>query len=90
MRMLSDSMYPWRKEGQIVNVDASGSVTGGDYVYAELHSQDDGEPAGRWVKRLTKSMPDEVELEQLNPESRFSVPRLQVRAIYEMVDMEEL
>ncbi len=85
----SNNMAPWRKGGEAVLVDPNRSVRPGDFVFVELEPEDDGEPGRRLVLRLTKAAPDHVELEQLNPRRRFTVPRMQIRAIHWAAGMDE-
>lgn len=84
------SMSPWREPGQMIYLERNRPPRPGDYVVLELagHVGDEEKPA--ILKRLVAMTSAKLRLRQYNPDKEFEVERAKVRAVYRVMDWDEL
>ncbi len=86
-----ESMWPWKGGGQLIYVNPDRPPALGGHVVVELHPEEEGGDLPCLVKRLLKTTGTTYTLGQYNPKrDDIVIPRNRVRAIYRVLEQEEL
>lgn len=86
----NESMYPWRKPGQLVYVNPARPAAIGDYVVVQLRPRHEGDAPLGLLKRLDRAAAHSVVLHQFNPDKDIRLDRARILAIHRVVDWDEL
>ncbi|WP_426163034.1 S24 family peptidase [Sandarakinorhabdus sp. DWP1-3-1] len=89
MQVAGSSMEPRFEIGEVIYVDPRRIPGIGDYVVVQLRNGDD-EVICAMVKRLARRNASTIELEQFNPQQRFSLKTCQVAAVHRVVPWSEM
>lgn len=73
VQISGDSMYPRYEDGETCFVDPSYRVKKGDYVVAQIHTDESG-PIMTYVKKFVRRNSVELVLEQFNPPKELRFP----------------
>lgn len=84
------SMSPWREPGQMVYLEQNRPPRPGEYIVIEMAPSPGEEVKPAMIKRLVSTSPARIRLRQYNPDKEFDVDRTKVRAIYRVMDWDEL
>lgn len=76
-----DSMYPRYEDGEICFVDPKRRVKKGDYVIAQVRTEEEG-PLLAYVKKFIRHNAAELVLEQFNPPKEIRFPASQVVSVH--------
>lgn len=76
-----DSMYPRYEDGEICFVDPSRRVKKGDYVIAQVRTDEEGIPHA-YVKKFVRHNAVELVLEQFNPPKELRFPAHMVQSVH--------
>ena len=88
----NDSMFPWRKHGELVYAHPGLPVRVEDFVVVQLEPRKahaDPRPAA-YVKQLIRQNSESVTLHQFNPAKDISLKRREIKSIHRIVDWAEL
>lgn len=94
--VIGESMFPWRKNGQLVYVHPHQPVNIGDYVVVQVKPETPGGNIGVFIKELSRRTAKELRLRQYNPPEDRPIPMSKVLqiggvpAIHRIVDWSEL
>lgn len=92
--VVGESMFPWRKPGQLVYVHPGLPVRVEDFVVVELWQKDlrghSAELPDAYVKQLVRMNSETITLKQFKPDKEITLKRKQVKHIYRVVDWDEL
>ena len=85
-----ESMWPWKRPGQIIYVDPTRPPQIGDHVVIELHPTppDDDRPA--FLKMLAGRSSTKIKLRQYNPDNVFEVEMKRVNRVLRVMTEEEI
>ena len=88
----NDSMFPWRKHGELVYAHPGWPVRVDDFVVVQLlpkKEHADPRPAA-YIKQLVRQNSEGVTLHQFNPAKDISLKRREIKSIHRIVDWAEL
>lgn len=88
----NDSMFPWRKHGELVYAHPGWPVRVDDFVVVQLlpkKEHADPRPAA-YIKQLVRQNSESVTLHQFNPAKDISLRRREIKSIHRIVDWAEL
>ena len=85
-----ESMMPRYEPGEVGIVDPSRPAGPGDYVLVQLNNGSEDHVTSVLVKKLVRSNPRELVLEQFNPPAVFTVPRNRVARMHRIVPQTDL
>jgi len=88
----NDSMFPWRKHGELVYAHPGWPVRVEDFVVVQLlpkKEQTDPRPAA-YIKQLVRQNSESVTLHQFNPAKDISLKRREIKSLHRIVDWAEL
>lgn len=85
-----ESMMPRFEPGEVGIVDPSRPPAPGDYVLVQLNNGQEDHVTSVLVKRLVRSGPRELVLEQFNPPATFTVPRARVARVHRILQQTDL
>jgi phage repressor protein C with HTH and peptisase S24 domain len=89
--IVNDSMYPWRKPGQVVYLHPTRPARAGDHVVVEEHGDSPGEPGPARLKQLLTRTPTRIKLAQYNPQKDdIWIDLRRVKRVYRVIEWEEL
>jgi phage repressor protein C with HTH and peptisase S24 domain len=86
----NDSMYPRFDPGARLYVDPHRRPRPGDDVVVELHSESESEPGPGFIKKLVKTTPTKLIVEQFNPPKQLEFEISRVKSLHRVIPMEEL
>lgn len=89
MQVAGSSMEPKFEIGEIIYVDPKRLPSIGDYVVVQLRDDND-DVICAMVKRLARRNATTIELEQFNPQQRFSIKMSQVAEVHRVVPWSEM
>lgn len=84
-----DSMYPWRKSGDLVYVHPHLPVSQGDYVVVQMKQQT-GAGHVAYIKKLVRRTGTKIKLLQFNPSREVDFSVTEVEFIHRIVDWSEI
>ena len=84
------SVYPWRKEGDLIYVETLRRPRNGDYVVIEMKPTGPEPERPAFIKLLVGMKGSKVRVEQHNPAKQFDIELKKVHAIYRVLDWSEL
>jgi phage repressor protein C with HTH and peptisase S24 domain len=85
-----ESMMPRFEPGEVGIVDPTRPAGPGDYVLVQLTNGEEDHVTSVLVKRLVRSGPRELVLEQFNPPATFTVPRTRVARVHRILPQTDL
>lgn len=80
-----ESMMPRFEPGEVGIVDPSRPAGPGDYVLVQLTNGEEDQVTSVLVKRLVRTGPRDLVLEQFNPPATFTVPRSRVARVHRIL-----
>lgn len=85
-----NSMFPWRKHGDLVYIHPGAPIRINDYVLVEMHPESEGGGRRAYIKSLVRRTADKLTLKQYNPEEEKILPMRRIKAIFRVLDWPEL
>lgn len=85
-----ESMMPRFEPGEVGIVDPSRPPAPGDYVLVQLNNGQEDHVTSVLVKRLVRTTPAALVLEQFNPAATFTVPRARVARVHRILQQTEM
>jgi phage repressor protein C with HTH and peptisase S24 domain len=85
-----ESMMPRFEPGEVGIVDPTRPAGPGDYVLVQLNNGSEDHVTSVLVKRLVRTGPRELVLEQFNPPATFTVPRVRVARVHRILQQTDL
>ena len=88
----NDSMFPWRKHGELVYAHPGWPVRVDDFVVVQLQPKKetaDPRPSA-YIKQLIRQNSEGVTLHQFNPARDISLKRREIKSVHRIVDWAEV
>lgn len=82
VQVSGDSMYPRYEDGEIVYVDPLRRVKKGDYVVAQIMTENETNLPQAFVKKFIRHNEQELVLEQFNPAKNLTLPHQRVVSVH--------
>jgi phage repressor protein C with HTH and peptisase S24 domain len=85
-----ESMFPWRRHGDLVLIYPGAPVRIGDYVLAEMQPDSPGAGQKAYIKALVRRTAEKLVLRQYNPSEEKMLPMRRVKNLYRVMDWPDL
>jgi phage repressor protein C with HTH and peptisase S24 domain len=85
-----NSMFPWRKDGDLAFVNPHLPISIGNYVVVQLVPERGTNNPNAYIKRLERRTAESLRLHQYNPAEDINIPMKRVKSLHRVMDWSEL